>query len=123
MAGIKYIAGSLILLTILLAGCSQFGSGSSGSTCIFGANGADVQVQITNSDCTADEQSLATGGQTWYPINALSSPGTPGSADQETLSLICRLTKGNSTMTVMDAGGAIYGDNICSSEEQSGWTQ
>jgi len=111
---------------LLLTGCGgglATGAPAAGVICTFGARGADVQVQITNqSSCAADESALASDGQNWYPITALSAPGTAGSADGETLSVICTLAKGGSTITVMDAGGAYYGNSVCSAEEQDGWT-
>jgi hypothetical protein len=95
---------------------------ASGSTCIFGANGVDVQVELTNQNgCSTDISALASFGLNWYPITSLASPGSAGSADQETMSQTCQLSKGSSTMTVMDAGGADYGNQICSAEEQDGW--
>lgn len=93
-------------------------------TCTLGASGADVQVQISNDSvpCSQEVAALATDGQDWYPLTALSPAGSAGSADGETLGRICRLTKGGSVFTVMDAGGAVYGTQLCSSEEQDGWT-
>ena len=142
-AAVRRIAACLavatVALVVALAGCggsSSTGAHSSnapttagqgapagGSTCIFGANGVDVQVELTNQDgCSADLSALAGDGLNWYPIARLAAPGSAGSADQETMSQTCQLSKGSSTMTVMDAGGATYGDQICSSEEQDGWT-
>jgi len=94
-----------------------------GSTCTFGANGADVEAQFTDQpECGPDQSALASFGLNWYPISRLSAAGSDGTADGETMTLTCTLDKGASVMTVMDAGGAYYGNQICSAEEQHGWT-
>jgi hypothetical protein len=91
-------------------------------TCTLGANQVDVQVQITNSvPCGQEIQTFASMGLTWFTIPGLAPIGSNGTADGETISLICTLYKGNSVMTVEDAGGADYGNQICSSNEQGGW--
>lgn len=96
---------------------------TAGTTCIFGANGVDVEVQFTDQpSCAADQEALASFGLNWYPVSRLSRPGAAGSADGETMAVTCVLDKGASEMTVMDAGGAFYGNQICSAEEQAGWT-
>jgi hypothetical protein len=94
-----------------------------GITCTFGANGADVETQITDqAECGPDRSALATFGLNWYPISRFSAAGSKGIADGETMTLTCILDKGPSVMTVMDAGGAYYGNQVCSAEEQHGWT-
>lgn len=37
------------------------------------------------------------------------------------MSRVCQLTKGGSTLTVMDAGNQIFGSAVCSGSEQAGW--
>jgi hypothetical protein len=93
-------------------------------TCTFGATGADVEVQFTDdaTPCSQQEQALATFGLSWYPVSALIPAGSAGTADGETMQTTCVLSKGGSTMTVEDAGGMDYGQQICSSNEQGGWT-
>jgi hypothetical protein len=118
----------VVIAAVLAAGCGT-ASGSPPAaapppaTCTLGAQGADVQVQITNSvPCGQDIQALAGDGQSWYLLSHLASPGSPGQADSETMYQVCQLHKDGSTMTVMDAGGAYWGGQICSGEEQGGWT-
>jgi hypothetical protein len=92
------------------------------TTCAFGANGVDVEVQLTNqAECGPDQSALASFGLNWYPISRLAAVGSAGAADGEMMALTCILDKGASVMTVMDAGGAYYGNQICSAEEQDGW--
>ncbi len=115
------------VLAVVLGGCGQTYFGSSPSqpvpvTCTLGATGADVQVQITNSvPCGQEIQVFAGNGLSWYPISTLATPGASGLADGETMQQVCQLSYNGSVMTVMDAGGASYGQQICSSEEQGGW--
>jgi hypothetical protein len=93
------------------------------ATCILGATGADVQVQITGDSTPCDQQiqALAGGGLSWYEVSTLATPGAAGTADGETMFQVCQLSSNGSVMTVMDAGGASYGQSICSSNEQGGW--
>jgi len=99
------------------------GGGGSAVTCTFGANGEDVEVQFTNdaTPCATQEQALASFGQVWYPISALTPVGSPGPADGETMGTTCVLTGNGSTITVEDAGEMFNGTQICSSNEQDGW--
>jgi hypothetical protein len=122
-------AAVVAVAATLLAGCGTVGTSGGGSTaqagvtCVLGATGADVQVTWTGStDCGSDITALAVDGQNWQVVTTPLAAGAPGPADQETLSQVCSLTTGGEVMTVLDAGGAIYGTNICSSEEQNGWT-
>src|SRR5579863_4730213 len=83
-------------------------------TCTFGANGADVEAQITDqAECGPDQSALATFGLNWHPVSRLPAAGSKGIADGETMTLTCILDKGPSVMSVMDAGGAYYGNQIC----------
>jgi hypothetical protein len=92
--------------------------------CLLGANGADVEAGIANPtvSCSRWIQNLAGIGLVWYPISQMAVPGSPGSADQETMEQACDLTDGTQELYVEDAGGQMYGDSICSQEEQNGWT-
>jgi chemotaxis protein histidine kinase CheA len=92
--------------------------------CLLGANGADVEVGIANPSrsCASWIQNLAGDGLVWYPISAMVPPGSAGTADQETMAQACDLTDGTQELYVEDAGGEIYGNSICSAEEQNGWT-
>jgi hypothetical protein len=119
------LAAAALVLAAVLAGCDTIPGTGGGtaemSTCAYGATGYDVQVQVTNSSCSRVVQALASFGLNWYVLYRLSDPGTPGEADGETMGVTCSLAKGASVMTVEDAGGMIYGNQICSSEEQDGW--
>jgi hypothetical protein len=119
------LLAAAVMLAAVLAGCGTIpgtgGSTGGASTCAYGATGYDVQVQVTNSSCSQVVQALASFGLNWYVLYRLSDPGTPGEADGETMGVTCRLAKGASVMTVEDAGGMIYGNQVCSSEEQVGW--
>lgn len=92
--------------------------------CMLGANGADVEVGIADPtvSCSQWIRNLAGDGLVWYPIGAMVLPGSPGTADQETMAQACDLTDGTQELYVEDAGGQIYGNSICSAEEQNGWT-
>jgi len=98
-------------------------SGDSGD-CLFGANGADVQVGIANptQSCSQWVKDLAGAGLVWYPITAMAAPGSPGAADEETMQETCDLSHGTQEPYVEDAGGMSYGNDICNGEEQNGWT-
>lgn len=91
---------------------------------LLGANGADVQVGIANlaSPCASWVQNLAGIGLVWYPINQMVPPGSASTPDGENMQSACDLTDGTQELYVEDAGGQTYGDDICSSEEQNGWT-
>ncbi len=111
----------------LLAGCSTLApfqpAASQGASCTFGANGADVEIGFTAiTDCSTVEQSLATDGLAWTSVDSLIAAGNPGPSDGETEQQVCALTNGGSALTVMDAGGAVYGTQLCSTYEQSGWS-
>ncbi len=97
---------------------------SQARACTFGATGADVEVRFTGdaTRCATQEQALATFGLSWYPVSALAPAGSAGTADGETMGTACVLTEGGSVLTVEDAGGMSYGEQICSSNEQGGWT-
>jgi hypothetical protein len=105
-------------------------SSAAGSTsndsgdCLLGANGADVEVGIANptNSCGQWITNLAGSGLVWNYIGQMIAPGQPGTADQETMGQACDLTDGTQELYVEDAGGQSYGDSICSSEEQNGWT-
>jgi hypothetical protein len=94
------------------------------NTCIFGATGEDVEVQLSgySDPCSTEESVLAGDGLSWYPIASLAAVGSNGTADDETMALTCTLTNGPETLTVEDAGGMDYGTQICSASEQAGWT-
>lgn len=72
--------------------------------------------------CNQWIRNLAGTGLVWYPISQMAVPGSSGSADQETMGQACDLTDGTQELYVEDAGGQMYGDSICSQEEQNGWT-
>jgi hypothetical protein len=92
--------------------------------CLFGANGADVEVGIGDpaSSCAQWITDLAGSGLNWYDIPQMATPGSQGTADQETMGVACDLTDGTEELFVEDAGGMTYGNSICSSEERNGWT-
>ena len=100
------------------------GDSSDSGDCLLGANGVDVQVGIANptSSCASWIQNLAGIGLVWYPINQMVPPGSATTSDGETMQSACDLTDGAHELYVEDAGGQTYGDNICSAEEQNGWT-
>lgn len=96
---------------------------SDSGDCLFGANSANVEVGIANptQSCSAWVQDLAGSGLAWYPISSLAVPGSQG--DGETMQEACDLTaNGGEELYVLDSGGMTYGDSICSSEEQNGWS-
>lgn len=100
-------------------------SGNPGpADCLLGANGADVEVAIGDptTSCARWIQDLAGTGLAWYPVSQMVAPGSAGTADGETMEPACDLTDGTEELYVEDAGGQIYGDSICSQEEQNGWT-
>jgi hypothetical protein len=125
------------LVAVALTGCGP-GSSSSpfastslasplasrvSSGCVLGANTADVEVQVTgSSNCNSWVQALAGDGLTWQPIGSLVTPGNPGTADGGTMAITCVLDSGPEQLTVEDSGGQMYGNSICSGEEQNGWT-
>jgi chemotaxis protein histidine kinase CheA len=92
--------------------------------CLLGANGADVEAGIADPTvaCSRWIQNLAGNGLVWYPISQMVAPGSAGTADGETMQEACDLTDGTQELYVEDAGGQMYGDSICSQEEQNGWT-
>lgn len=93
--------------------------------CMLGTAGADVEVEITQSDSTCAQwvQNLAPTGLNWYFITQMAAPYSNGPADGETMYKVCALSGGSSgNMLVEDAGGAYYGNSICSQEEANGWT-
>ena len=92
--------------------------------CLQGANGADVEVGIADPtvSCAKWIQNLAGAGLVWNPISQMIAPGSPGTADDETMQEACDLTDGTQELYVEDTGGQSYGDSICSQEEQNGWT-
>ena len=92
--------------------------------CLFGANGADVQVGIGDptDSCAHWIAALAGSGLAWYSVTQMILPGSAGAADGETMQEACDLTDGTQELYVVDAGGQINGDGICSSEERNGWT-
>lgn len=94
------------------------------AACKLGTSGADVEVAIGNpqGSCGSWISNLAHDGLVWFDITGIAVPGSPGPADQETMGTRCDLTDGTQEMLVEDAGGAVYGDSICSAEEQNGWT-
>jgi hypothetical protein len=94
------------------------------SSCLLGANGADVEVGIGNptQSCAQWTTNLASNGMAWYPISQMVPLGQNGTADGETMEQACDLTDGTQELYVEDAGGQSDGDNICSTEEQNGWT-
>jgi hypothetical protein len=49
-------------------------------------------------------------------------PGSAGTSDGETVQQACDLTDGTQELYVQDSGGQMYGDSLCSQEEQNGWT-
>ena len=91
--------------------------------CLLGANGADIEVGIADptSSCASWIQSLAGSGLVWYPITTMLAPGSQGE-DGDTMGVSCDLTDGTQELYVEDGGSEIYGDSICSQEEQNGWT-
>ena len=96
---------------------------SDSGDCLFGANSANVEVGIANptQSCSAWVQDLAGSGLAWYPISSLAVPGSQ--SDGETMQEACDLTANSGEeLYVLDSGGMAYGDSICSSEEQNGWT-
>lgn len=92
--------------------------------CLFGANGVDVQVGIASptQSCNQWVQDLAGDGLVWYPISSLAVPGSQGSADSDAMQETCDLTDGTQELFVEDGGSMSYGDDICSAEEQNGWS-
>lgn len=135
----RCVPAVLVLAGMAVAGCGASSSSSqtaadaatplaaapaspASSACVFGANGADVEVQVTgDSDCNSWIQALAGDGLTWQPISSLMTPGAVA-ADGDTMGLTCVLDNGPEQITVEDAGSGIYGNDICNSEEQSAWT-
>ena len=124
---IKFLA--VVAIGMMAAGCGAVNTNNADSgqapaatvTCILGAQGADVEVTITNqASCAGDIRSLASLGLTWYPIQRLVPPGGNGTAGGESMGVTCVLHKGGSTLTVEDAGGMDCGNQICSSSEQQG---
>src|ERR1700678_19333 len=99
------------------------GNSDSGD-CVLGGNGADVEVGIadTTTSCGKWIQDLAGTGLAWNLISQMVAPGSPGTADGETMQEACDLTDGTEELFVEDAGGQSSGDSICSQEEQNGWT-
>lgn len=97
---------------------------STSGDCLLGANGVDVQVGIANpaSSCAQWIQNLAGIGLVWYPVSQMVLPGFTGAASGEAMGQACDLTDGTQELYVEDAGSAIYGNSICSQEEQNGWT-
>jgi len=66
--------------------------------------------------------SLAGTGLTWNYVSQLVAPGQPGIVDQETMQQACDLTDTTGEeLYVLDAGGQMYGNSICSQEERNGW--
>jgi hypothetical protein len=106
------------------ANASPYSANVTSGDCLLGANGVDVQVGIANStqSCAQWIQDLAGDGLVWYPIGVLVSPGSAGTADQETMAQACDLADAAQELYVEDAGAEIYGNSICSQEEQNGWT-
>lgn len=122
------LAAGALVLSAALAACGHTAAGGSQpaapvTTCIFGATGADVEVQFSNdtASCMAQEQNLASFGLSWYPLDGLIRAGDPGPADGEAEATACTLTRGGAVLTVMDAGGMSYGLQVCSANEQAGW--
>jgi hypothetical protein len=101
-----------------------YAGNSNSGDCLLGANGADIEVGIASpaSSCAQWIQNLAGDGLVWYPLTQMILPGNAGSADQETMQQACDLTDGTQELYVEDAGGQMYGDDICSQEERNGWT-
>ncbi len=97
---------------------------SDSGDCLFGANGADVQVGIASPTQSCDQwiQNLAGDGLVWYPISSLAVPGSQGSADSDAMQETCDLTDGTQELYVQDGGSMSYGDDICSAEERNGWS-
>jgi hypothetical protein len=95
------------------------------SSCLLGANGEDVEVGVGNPtvSCAQWITNLAVGGLNWYPINSMVPPGQVGTAaNQEIMQQACDLTDGTQELYVEDGGFQVNGDDICSTEEQNGWT-
>jgi len=93
------------------------------ASCALRGGDADVEVAIRNSlySCGQWVSWLAPVGLNWLIIPAIQDPYTPGPADGESLYKVCVLSAGMESMTVEDAGSAIYGTSICSQEEANGW--
>jgi len=91
--------------------------------CLFGASGADVQVGIANAtqSCASWVQALAGSGLNWFPISTMTTLGSQLS-DGDTIEETCDLSDGTQELYVEDSGGMDYGNSICSSEEQNGWS-
>jgi uncharacterized lipoprotein YajG len=129
----KILAAALIAAgTLILAGCHNPAAPAPATTlapvsttCVFGATGADVEVQFTDdtTSCATQEQNLAVTGLSWYPISQLTTVGATG-PDGETEQNVCILAKDGAVVTVMDGNEELvsYGQQICSGEEQGGWT-
>jgi hypothetical protein len=110
-----------------LAACSGIAAtqvDTSSGECMFGANGADVQVGIAtpSSSCSSWIKALAGDGLVWYPISQMTVPGSQGTADGDMVAEVCDLTDGTQELYVQDGGSAFYGNGICNQEEQNGWT-
>lgn len=82
-------------------------------SCVLGAEGTDVNVQVSGPDaeCGTWITALAGNGLNWEPA-ATAAPD---------VRLACRLASAGTVLTVMDSGQMLYGDDVCSQEEKNGW--
>jgi hypothetical protein len=102
---------------------SPYAASPGSDDCLFGAGAADIEVGIADPtmSCARWVQALAGSGLNWFPISALTVPGSQLS-DGDTTSEACDLTDGTQELYIEDSGGMADGNSICSSEEQNGWS-
>lgn len=94
-----------------------------GATCVFQAAGTDTQARVTGvAGCGEVHQTLVQAdGLGWTQAAALTGTGADGQPEFTVCSL--HVTHDTSlTVTVLDAGAAVYGASLCTSADNNGWT-